>query len=141
MKGAERMSEHVSVQPGKVIALRPHEPQITLAQLADGSVMSEGRLLNKTILLARDLGLLQYHVPDSRAATSPGFPDLVLVGDGGVLYVELKRLDGVRSDWQVWWADALMKAEQEYQLWTEHDWHCGRIQRELYRLTQGRKAA
>lgn len=53
------------------------------------------------------------------AADGKGFPDLVLVGRGRVIYAELKSSTGkVRPEQQVW-LDALTAAGQEAHVWTE----------------------
>ncbi len=50
---------------------------------------------------------LIYHVPDSRRVTCPGFPDLVMVRAGRLLFLELKKVGGVVSLAQRAWLDAL----------------------------------
>lgn len=46
---------------------------------------------------------LIYHVPDSRRVTSAGFPDLVMVRNGRLLFIECKKVGGVLSLAQKAW--------------------------------------
>lgn len=54
-----------------------------------------------------------------------GFPDLVIVGRGGVLYRELK-MPGKDLDpklHQTTWAAALLVAGADYKIWRPDDWN------------------
>ena len=64
------------------------------------------------IELAELLGWRVYHQGGDirkgvRSATGPGFPDLVMVRTGELLFVELKSETGYVSDAQVAWLQAL----------------------------------
>jgi hypothetical protein len=66
---------------------------------------------------------LIYHVPDSRRASSAGFPDLVMVRRGRLLFLELKKVGGVVSPAQRAWLDALGEVPGvEVMVVTPEDW-------------------
>jgi hypothetical protein len=71
-----------------------------------------------------------------RVAANQGFPDLMIVGPGGVIFRELKTLNGMgaggglRPD-QSTWRDRLKAAGQDWDIWTPADLDRGRIEREL----------
>jgi hypothetical protein len=70
-----------------------------------------------------------------RVAANQGFPDLMIVGPGGVIFRELKTLAGMGSDGlapaQSIWRDRLKAAGQDWDIWTPADLDSGRIEREL----------
>ena len=78
---------------------------------------------------AQRAGWLVYCIPDTmwRRAFSKGvpqnnlgnrgFPDLVLVGHGQVLFRELKRHNGTLSEFQEMWRDALLAAGADWDCW------------------------
>jgi len=81
---------------------------------------------------AERAGFLVYFIPDGmwrRAFKSGipqqlgnrGFPDLVLVGNGKVLYRELKRHGGRLSEHQERWRDALLAAGADWDCWWPGD--------------------
>lgn len=88
--------------------------------------------------VARLFGWRVAHFRPGRTATGwrtavsgdgAGFPDLVLVRPGRVLFRELKVGRGeLRAD-QAAWRDALLDAHQDWALWRPSDWE--RIEREL----------
>lgn len=83
--------------------------------------MSETAFQNKILSLCRWLKLRTYHTHDSRRST-PGFPDLVIVGKAGVVFAELKTSRGKVSIYQqAWWED-LTKAGAEAYIWRPEDW-------------------
>jgi len=81
---------------------------LTPAQEALAKAMSEDELQGTV----RDMGKLRrwyaYHTYNSRKS-EPGFPDLVMVRDGRLLFLELKRQNGKVSPAQ---ADVLRKLQQ-----------------------------
>lgn len=83
--------------------------------------MSEAELQQLVLDVASAYGVLAYHTHDSRRS-QPGFPDLVLVGSTGVLYVELKSTKGRLSPMQIYWLNALHEAGQRAQVWRPADW-------------------
>lgn len=66
--------------------------------------------------------------------SNPGFPDLVLVGPGGVLFRELKIDGGRVSEHQKFWIAALREGGADAGLWWEADWRSGLILREIKAL-------
>ena len=91
--------------------------------------------------------VLWYHTHDSRRSPS-GYPDLVCVGPGGVLYRELKTMRGRVTKAQDEWLCALTFAGADAQVWRPVDLLSGHIARELAaiaglgepRLTRAREA-
>ena len=105
--------------------------------------MSEDALLGAVLDLCRLLGLHTAHFRPGRTARGwatavqgdgKGFPDLVVVGPGGVLWVELKSRRGRLSGEQERWCSWLGAAGQEYRVWRPEDLVSGRVQRELASL-------
>jgi hypothetical protein len=93
--------------------------------------LSEKELQNAIVSLARTLGYRVAHfrpamMRSGRWATpmqgDAGFPDLVLVGRGKVLFVELKTKDGRLTDEQVAWGDAIGMAGANWKVWRPADW-------------------
>jgi hypothetical protein len=74
------------------------------------------------VALARANGWLVYHTHDSRRSAS-GFPDLVLLRDGVLLFAELKAAEGSPSDDQRAWLAALEAvAGVAAYCWKPADW-------------------
>ena len=67
---------------------------------------TEAQLQDTIRTAALRCGWLTYHVFDSRRS-DPGFPDLVCVKDGVLLFLELKQQKGRVSVHQQAWIDAL----------------------------------
>lgn len=85
-----------------------------LAREADA--MSEATLQTRVEQLARELGWIHYHTYNSRRS-QPGFPDLVLVRRGRILWRELKTTHGKPSADQKKWLDALAVANADVGIW------------------------
>jgi hypothetical protein len=81
---------------------------------------SEEQLQDWVVTYARLQGWLAYHTLDSRGSES-GFPDLVLVRGGVVLFRELKTETGVVSPAQGAWITALEGAGQDVAVWRPRD--------------------
>lgn len=112
---------------------------MTTAALTIYDVMTERELDKHIRQLAKDLGLLRYHTADSRMSSS-GFPDLVLVGPGGVIFAELKSAAGKLRPEQTEWRDRLTEAGASWFLWRPADLASGDIARTLAAISTYRKA-
>jgi len=108
--------------------------------------MSEEDLLTAVLDLAGLLGVRAAHFRPAKTADGwrtavsgdgKGFPDLVLVGRGGVLFRELKSARGVVAAEQEAWLTALAEAGQSADVWRPVDWRSGRIERELKAVARG----
>ena len=71
---------------------------------------SEAVFQARVLKLAENASWLCYHTQDSRRSR-PGFPDVVLVRDGRVIFAELKREGGKLRPEQAVWVDALSQCE------------------------------
>lgn len=94
-------------------------------------IVSEADFQRAVIDLARTLGHEVYHVPDSRRATCPGFPDLTILGRGGVLMRELKTEKGRLSADQLRWLGGLAASGIDAAVWRPTDLRSGRVQAEM----------
>lgn len=64
----------------------------------------------------------QCKAPILFARNRRGFPDLLLIRDDTLLFVEIKPDDGTRSEDQVAWADALVRVKKvSYAVWRPSD--------------------
>lgn len=70
-----------------------------------------------------------------------GWPDLTIVGPGGVLYRELKSATGSPTAEQKAWFGWLSEAGQDVAVWKPRDWDSGRIRRELEQLRRPGRSA
>lgn len=100
--------------------------------------MSEAQLQAAICELCRELGLLYYHTHDSRRS-KPGFPDLVIVGRGGVLFAELKNKTHQATPEQQQWLERLVSAGAAAVLWRPEQWHDQTIAATLARLAKPRQ--
>lgn len=118
----------------------PHQPHDA------GLHMSEKELLSSVLDLCSRLRLRAAHfppllTPDGRWITSgqgdaKGFPDLVIVGPGGVLFAELKTDTGRVEPAQRMWLDALAAGAARVRVWRVRDWRSGAIARDLQALNR-----
>ena len=92
--------------------------------------MREKELQAVVMELARLHNWLCYHTFDSRRSQA-GFPDLVMVRSGRLLFVELKSATGLMRPEQRLWRERLVKTDAEYYEWRPHDWHSGTIEEVL----------
>lgn len=83
----------------------------TLRQVAD-EAMPEKVLMQRCLDHLAACGYLAYHTHDSRRSQA-GFPDIVAVGHGRVLWIECKREKGKLSAEQKTWLDALARAGEQ----------------------------
>jgi hypothetical protein len=103
--------------------------------------MLERELQSAVIQTAGILGYLAMHTRPAwtgRGYRTPiqgnaGFPDLVLVGHGKVLFRELKVGKGVLTSEQAHWLNALREAGADACVWTDEMWVDGEIEAELKR--------
>lgn len=105
--------------------------------------MLERELQAAIISLARYRGYLVAHfrpaLTQAGKWTTPvqgdgaGFPDLVIVGHGRLIFAELKSTTGRLSDRQRSWLQTLDHTETraETYVWRPDDWQTGRIDRVL----------
>lgn len=88
---------------------------LTNAQKLD-RLVTEDELMDYVTTLLTLHHWLWYHTHDSRRS-NPGFPDIVAVKNGFVLFIELKRETGKVSESQQRWLDALGEADA----WDHHE--------------------
>jgi hypothetical protein len=94
--------------------------------------MTEAELHDEITGLADQLGITWHHCADSRCcAGQPGLPDLLLIGDRGLMFAETKSDTGRRSRAQLVYASRLHWACARYQLWTPEHWARGEIRAKL----------
>jgi hypothetical protein len=103
--------------------------------------MTEDQLLRTVLEMARLFGITTAHFRPALsqsgrwhtavAGDGKGFPDLVLVGSGGILFRELKTDKGRLKPEQVTWLRILKAAPADAEIWRPADLHSGRIEAEL----------
>lgn len=96
--------------------------------------MTEAQLQHEVIARARALGHLVFHSTDSIRDIGAGFPDLVIVGNNGVIFAELKSGSGYRTAVQNTWYYRLFCAGQNVVLWRPQDLRDGVIDQALQAL-------
>jgi hypothetical protein len=85
------------------------------------NAMSEQELQTLVIELAKRTGWTVYHTHDSRHSEK-GFPDLVMIGHGMILFRELKTERGKLSADQERWRDLLVGAGCDWRCWRPSNW-------------------
>lgn len=70
------------------------------------------------------------------AKTARGWPDLVIAGNGGVIFRECKSADEETSSEQDAWGWLLNNGGCDWAIWRPADWESGRIQAELAALAR-----
>lgn len=88
--------------------------------------MTEAQLQASVLELCRDLGLYAYHTYDSRRC-EPGWPDLVIVGAGGILFRELKDQRNMPTPEQRHVGRLLLAAGASWAIWRPGDLVTGQI--------------
>jgi hypothetical protein len=122
-------------------AVTAAEYQARTARAAPGSAadiarrMTETDLQDRIIAICKRLGLDVYHTHDSRRSEA-GFPDLVIAGDYGHLFAELKRQDRHPTAPQQAWLDRLAKTGTAV-VWRPSDLIDGSIAWALAKLAHG----
>lgn len=121
---------------------------VTGAALEEAHRMRHADLIKRIGELAEDAGekygtgpgtLILHYATDSRrvrtkAPYRPGFPDVVVVGPGGIIFAEAKCGDDTVSRDQRRWAARLTGAGQLWVEWRAIDALSGRIETELAAL-------
>lgn len=97
--------------------------------------MTEDGLMEHVRGMCKQLGILAFHVRDSRGSWGPGFPDLCLASRKGVVFVECKNQSNTLSADQRRWRDALTAAGMAWRLWRPADYYSGEIALELAALS------
>jgi VRR-NUC domain len=93
--------------------------------------MTEAELQAAIIEMAGWLGYrLIYHTKYSIQSTA-GFPDLVLVGRGRLIFAEVKSAKGKLTTPQLAWYAGLLDVGAEVYVWRPADWKSGTIERNL----------
>jgi hypothetical protein len=102
--------------------------------------VTEDKLLRDVIEMAGWLRVTTAHFRPTKTergwrtavqGAGKGFPDLVLVTPGGVLWREVKSDIGVLDPDQKRWRDVLLAAGEDWAIWRPSDWSSGRIEAEL----------
>ena len=119
-------------------------PRLDVRQIL-AAKMTEAELDQAVRDLAKWLRLHCFSIRNSLAGrvSEPGFPDMVIVGAGGVLWRELKRQNGRLRPGQIEYGSALQAAGQDWKVWRPSDLIGGVIEAELRQLatpTSPRKA-
>lgn len=85
-------------------------------------------------------GLYAYHLDAARRRfnpTSKGFPDWVIAGPSGILFRELKGIDGTLTTEQRHWGAVLRCGGGNWAVWQPAHARNGTIEAELDALTEG----
>jgi hypothetical protein len=105
-------------------------PAGSKALMVLAKAMSEGDLEENIRGLCNLLGVLRFHVPDSRGMER-GLPDDLLIGPCGVLWRECKNMTRKLTSEQQATGEALKALGQDFAVWRPIHWHDGTIEREL----------
>jgi hypothetical protein len=90
--------------------------------------MTEKPLPEIAEILEQYPGLLWHHCPDSRGCIgSPGMPDVIIVGPGGVSWREVKPPGGHPHAGQIDWKYTLIAAGQDWGVWGPADVDNGQV--------------
>lgn len=100
---------------------------------------SEADFQRAVIDLCRWLGLHYFHDNDSRRNRA-GFPDMVICGQHGVIFRELKSATGRIRPEQATWLSRLQLAGADADVWRPRDMETNRIKTELLNLVNGDKS-
>ncbi len=108
----------------------------TAGRSALAAAMSEAELEEHIRALCLDLGVLRFHVRDSRGMNR-GLPDDILIGARGVLWRECKTQKGRLTPEQRMVGEALTALGQDWAVWRPADLLSRRIVSELAGLCGG----
>ena len=90
--------------------------------MEDPRVIKEKHLRQQVMDIAGHFGWTHKYFTWRSKHSPAGFPDLVLVKPGKVIYVELKSMKGKLSDYQISWLIALACAGQWVYVWKPDSW-------------------
>ena len=99
-------------------------------------MMTEKELQANVVELARLMGWRHYHTYDSRHSPE-GFPDLILIRLGRLIFAELKsehgRITQTQKDWleELGLVEARSNGTVQVCLWRPEDWLSGRVEEAL----------
>lgn len=96
--------------------------------------ISEAKFQKQVTDLCDQLGLHWFHNPDSRRV-NPGLPDLIIIGDGGVIYAELKSRTGTLRTEQRKVIYRLRKSGQRVHIWRPGNLTSGAIYAALLEIS------
>lgn len=96
--------------------------------------MGETELMEEIRNLCEELGVLAFHCHDARRSWGSGYPDLTLVGPGGIAFREVKNRANQPTDEQRAWGRAINEAGGDWGLWRPRDLLNGTIARQLARV-------
>jgi hypothetical protein len=97
--------------------------------------MTESEQLALITKWAQQHRVLMHHCRDSRGCTgSPGLPDVILVGPGGLLFAELKTSNGGLRPGQTDWRWMLRAAGGQTVLWLPSHFRDGTVEAAIARL-------
>lgn len=82
--------------------------------------VTEAQWLKTVTEICHARGYITYHAKHPRR-DPPGFPDLVIVGHGRVIFAELKDIAGKIEPGQQYWLDRLVEAHQRVYVWRPGD--------------------
>ena len=84
--------------------------------------MNEKAFQEIVVTTARENGWMVYHTYDSQKS-APGFPDLCMIRNGVIMFVELKTDKGAVTTGQRQWIEQLLR----------HQYHCQHFLMEIWR--------
>jgi hypothetical protein len=96
--------------------------------------LTEAELQTEVFKLCEQYGHMCFHSTDARLDHGPGYPDLTIVGQHGVIFAELKQQFAGHSREQTVWRYRLQAAGQDYRLWRPYDLFTGTIEDTLKTL-------
>lgn len=97
--------------------------------------MTEAELVTEVIQLCKQLGLLWHHCREARTCRGPrGLPDLIIAGQHGLIFAELKSETGETSpeqDLWLWTLDRIGSLDMVAHVWRPLDLESGEIRLKL----------
>lgn len=135
--GQERAGKGRSTRPHQQQTQKKTPPQprtelkMTSKRLSSLNPITEAQFQQQIIDLAKLHGYtLIYHTHDSRRS-QPGFPDLVLIGNGRALFRELKTGTGRMTQAQFSWIAGMQMAKLNADVWRPADLESGLVIKQL----------